>query len=185
MSARIAGVVLGSILLRLVVAVAIAAGLPANTLKLVTAVLVLVVLVVPDSCGGAGSPRRLAMADVSARARTTCATASSTGTADAATGAPTLEAQNISHTFERDTANEVQALIDVSLTLMPGDFVTVVGMNGSGKVDAAERGGGRVPARRGQHQARWRRRHEAGRAPARATCGARVPGPAQGYRHPT
>jgi len=46
---------------------------------------------------------------------------------------PTLEAQNISHTFERDTANEVQALIDVSLTLMPGDFVTVVGMNGSGK----------------------------------------------------
>jgi len=48
MSARIAGVVLGSILLRLVVAVAIAAGLPANTLKLVTAVLVLVVLIVPD-----------------------------------------------------------------------------------------------------------------------------------------
>ena len=38
----------GSILLRLVVAAAIAAGLPANTLKLVTAVLVLLVLVVPD-----------------------------------------------------------------------------------------------------------------------------------------
>ena len=46
---------------------------------------------------------------------------------------PTLEAQNISHTFERDTANEVHALIDVSLTLAAGDFVTVVGMNGSGK----------------------------------------------------
>ncbi len=48
MSARIGGVVLGSILLRLVVAAAIAAGLPANTLKLVTAVLVLLVLVIPD-----------------------------------------------------------------------------------------------------------------------------------------
>jgi len=48
MSARIAGVVMGSILLRLVVAAAIAAGLPANTLKLVTAVLVLVVLILPD-----------------------------------------------------------------------------------------------------------------------------------------
>ena len=46
---------------------------------------------------------------------------------------PTLEAHNINQTFERDSANEVKALIDVSLTLMPGDFVTVVGMNGSGK----------------------------------------------------
>ncbi len=48
LSARIAGVVGGSILLRLVVALAISAGLPANTLKLVTAVLVLLVLILPD-----------------------------------------------------------------------------------------------------------------------------------------
>ena len=48
MGARIVGVVVGSILLRLVVALAIAAGLPANTLKLVTAVLVLLVLILPD-----------------------------------------------------------------------------------------------------------------------------------------
>ena len=46
--ARMAGVVVGSILLRLLVALALAAGLPANTLKLVTAMLVLLVLVVPD-----------------------------------------------------------------------------------------------------------------------------------------
>jgi putative ABC transport system permease protein len=45
---RISGVVSGSILLRLVVALALAAGLPANTLKLVTAVLVLLVLILPD-----------------------------------------------------------------------------------------------------------------------------------------
>jgi putative ABC transport system permease protein len=48
MGARIVGVVVGSIILRLVVALAIAAGLPANTLKLVTAVLVLLVLILPD-----------------------------------------------------------------------------------------------------------------------------------------
>jgi len=48
LGARIAGVVGGSIVLRLVVALALAAGLPANTLKLVTAALMLAVLVVPD-----------------------------------------------------------------------------------------------------------------------------------------
>ncbi|MBP2647390.1 MAG: transporter related protein [Gemmatimonadetes bacterium] len=46
---------------------------------------------------------------------------------------PTLEVRDLSHTFERGTANEVRALSDVNLTLAPGDFVTVVGMNGSGK----------------------------------------------------
>ena len=48
LGARIAGVVGGSILLRLLVALALAAGLPANTLKLVTAILVLLVLILPD-----------------------------------------------------------------------------------------------------------------------------------------
>lgn len=48
LGAGIAGVVGGAILLRLLVALALAAGLPANTLKLVTALLVLVVLILPD-----------------------------------------------------------------------------------------------------------------------------------------
>ncbi|HEX5634453.1 MAG TPA: hypothetical protein VFX50_14530 [Gemmatimonadales bacterium] len=48
---RIAGVVGGSLLLRLLVAVALAAGLPGNMLKLVVAALVLAVLVVPDALG--------------------------------------------------------------------------------------------------------------------------------------
>ncbi len=50
-----------------------------------------------------------------------------------ATPVSTLEVRDLSHTFERDTANEIQALADVNLTLASGDFVTVVGMNGSGK----------------------------------------------------
>ena len=33
---------------------------------------------------------------------------------------PALEVHNLNQTFERDSANEVRALIDVSLTLMPG-----------------------------------------------------------------
>jgi putative ABC transport system permease protein len=50
---RIASVVFGSVLLRLLVAVALAAGLPANLLKLALAALVLAVLVVPDALGRA------------------------------------------------------------------------------------------------------------------------------------
>ena len=88
---------------------------------------------------------------------------------------------NLNQTFERDSANEVKALIDVSLTLMPGDFVTVVGMNGSGKSTLLNLVAGALPTRLGHHQARWRRRDEAGRTPARATCRARVPGSAQGH----
>ena len=45
---RIAGVVAGSVVLRLLVALALAAGLPANMLKLVVALLVLLVLTVPE-----------------------------------------------------------------------------------------------------------------------------------------
>src|SRR5690625_79616 len=44
-----------------------------------------------------------------------------------------LKIDNISKTFFPGTANERKALIDVSLDLAPGDFVTVIGSNGAGK----------------------------------------------------
>ncbi|MGM9619371.1 MAG: ABC transporter ATP-binding protein [Oscillospiraceae bacterium] len=44
-----------------------------------------------------------------------------------------LELKNISKTFNPGTINEKRALIDVSLRLEPGDFVTVIGGNGAGK----------------------------------------------------
>ena len=44
-----------------------------------------------------------------------------------------LEVKNISKTFNPGTVNEKQALRGLSLTLIDGDFVTVIGGNGAGK----------------------------------------------------
>ncbi|MDN6137931.1 MULTISPECIES: ABC transporter ATP-binding protein [Corynebacterium] len=44
-----------------------------------------------------------------------------------------LKIDSISKTFFAGTANERKALVDVSLNLAPGDFVTVIGSNGAGK----------------------------------------------------
>ena len=44
-----------------------------------------------------------------------------------------LEIRNISKTFNPGTINEKKALLDLSLTLKDGDFVTVIGGNGTGK----------------------------------------------------
>lgn len=44
-----------------------------------------------------------------------------------------LKIDKISKTFFAGTANERKALVDVSLDLAPGDFVTVIGSNGAGK----------------------------------------------------
>ncbi len=45
-----------------------------------------------------------------------------------------LKISHISKTFFRGTPNEKKALIDLSLTLNDGDFCTVIGGNGAGKV---------------------------------------------------
>lgn len=44
-----------------------------------------------------------------------------------------LKIQSISKTFNRNTVNEKRALTDLSLSIKDGDFVTVIGGNGSGK----------------------------------------------------
>ena len=44
-----------------------------------------------------------------------------------------LEIRHIYKTFNPGTINEKKALIDVSLTLKDGDFITVIGGNGAGK----------------------------------------------------
>ena len=45
----------------------------------------------------------------------------------------TLELRHVSKTFNAGTITEKKALIDLSLTLEDGDFVTVIGSNGAGK----------------------------------------------------
>ncbi len=44
-----------------------------------------------------------------------------------------LELTHVSKTFNPGTVNEKKALIDLSLHLDPGDFVTIIGSNGAGK----------------------------------------------------
>ncbi|SDM55490.1 ABC transporter ATP-binding protein [Acetanaerobacterium elongatum] len=44
-----------------------------------------------------------------------------------------LQITGVSKTFNAGTINEKKALIDINLTLLPGDFVTVIGGNGAGK----------------------------------------------------
>ncbi len=44
-----------------------------------------------------------------------------------------LYVENVSKTFNAGTINEKKALIDISLHIKPGEFVTVIGGNGAGK----------------------------------------------------
>lgn len=44
-----------------------------------------------------------------------------------------LVLKNVNKAFNAGTVNEKKALIDLSLHLLPGDFVTVIGGNGAGK----------------------------------------------------
>ena len=44
-----------------------------------------------------------------------------------------LELNHISKTFNPGTVNEKKALSDLSLSLKPGDFATIIGSNGAGK----------------------------------------------------
>ncbi|MBQ7688528.1 MAG: ABC transporter ATP-binding protein [Clostridia bacterium] len=46
---------------------------------------------------------------------------------------PALDLLQITKTFNRGTVNEKRALENLSLSLNPGDFVTVIGGNGAGK----------------------------------------------------
>lgn len=44
-----------------------------------------------------------------------------------------LELEHISKTFFPGTVNEKKALLDVSLHMDEGDFITIIGGNGAGK----------------------------------------------------
>lgn len=55
-----------------------------------------------------------------------------------------LNVTHVSKTFFPGTVNERKALVDVSLTLSPGDFVTVIGSNGAGKSTVLNTVAGRI-----------------------------------------
>ncbi len=61
-----------------------------------------------------------------------------------------LKIDSICKTFNRDTVNEKKALISLSLSLKDGDFVTVIGGNGSGKSTMLNAVAGVLPVDSGQ-----------------------------------
>ena len=61
-----------------------------------------------------------------------------------------LKIDRISKTFNRNTVNEKKALIDLSLSIQDGDFVTVIGGNGSGKSTMLNTVAGVLPVDSGQ-----------------------------------
>ena len=44
-----------------------------------------------------------------------------------------LELRNVCKTFHAGTPDEKKALIDISLNIADGDFVSIIGANGAGK----------------------------------------------------
>ncbi len=109
----ITGAVMGSVLFRLLVAIALRGGLNPNDLKLVTAVFVFLALVLP------GLVTRLEQRQAQAPGGGAVARCS--------------RSTPIRKTFNPDTPNEVRALQGVNLALDEGTFVVVIGTNGSGK----------------------------------------------------
>ncbi len=61
-----------------------------------------------------------------------------------------LELKNVTKIFNPGTVNEKVALSDLSLTLNPGDFVTIIGGNGAGKSTMLNMVAGVYPVDEGQ-----------------------------------
>ena len=122
----ICGAVMGSLLFRLMVALALRWGLDPNDLKLITAVFVFAALVLAQ--GVREPPQSSARAE-----RLTMAL---------------LEMRGVYKTFNAGTPDEVRALRGFDLTIEPGSFVVVIGTNGSGKSTTLNAVAGTFPDRR-------------------------------------
>lgn len=93
-----------------------------------------------------------------------------------------LELINIKKAFNRGTINEKKALNGVNIKLDDGDFVTIIGGNGSRKIHDAERHCGRVAGGRRLHHHQRQERHRTFRAPARKVHRQSISGPHDRHR---
>ena len=109
---RVTGVILGSCLYRFIVAVALRLNVPAECLKLVSAIIVAVAIAFPYLKKQMNFYRQKR----AAKAQNAM-----------------LVMRDVSKTFNPGTVNEKCALKNLNLTLKQGDFATIVGSNGAGK----------------------------------------------------
>jgi len=149
---KLAAVLLGSIAYRIIQSIVLQLRfIDANDFKLISAMIIAVALALPTAlpklrkwleARGIVKPAT----PISEQAGTEAGQARQTEATLPAEPAATKDAQaaqaemdtslmvaNISKTFNAGTVNQKNALVDVELTLSPGDFVTVIGGNGAGK----------------------------------------------------
>ena len=120
-----AAVVFGSILYREVIQLALSVGFDPNDMKLISAVLVVLALLLPRMSVFRRMKAR--------RHQRQMAAAAGRGAVSSGSRRRMLDVQNVSKVFFPHTPNERVALDDVSLFLAAGDFVTIIGSNGAGK----------------------------------------------------
>ena len=156
----ITGAVMGSVLFRLLVAIALRWGLNPNDLKLITAAFVFIALIAPALL------RKLKPAAQPTSAQPDM-----------------LEISNLDKTFNPNTPNEVRALRNVSLRLERGSFLLIIGTNGSGKSTLLNAVAGTFIADAGRITLAGRRHHPLARTPSGKTDRPRVSEPVQ--RHGT
>lgn len=130
--------VLGSVVYRIIQTVVLSFNFfEAEDFKLITAVIVAIALSLPlisekiDKLRGKGkaAPQQEKETDAFAAAAQVEAVAEE----EPDLAETSLTVSGISKTFNQGTVNQKNALVDVELTLEPGDFVTVIGGNGAGK----------------------------------------------------
>ncbi len=116
-------VVFGAVIYRLVIQLALSAGMEVNDMKLISAVLVVAALLLPKWKASrswsrpSSAPNATRWSNPPRKKRS----------------APMLEITNLSRTFFPGTVNERKALRNINLSLDAGEFVTVIGSNGAGK----------------------------------------------------
>ncbi|MDR3051130.1 MAG: ATP-binding cassette domain-containing protein, partial [Oscillospiraceae bacterium] len=138
---KLVAVVLGSIVYRIIQSVVLLLKWPPEDFKILSAAIIAAALALPTISAkldpwlirmGWKKPRppqetapALVEASPSAPAEASAASVPA--------GDTSLKVAGISKVFNRGTINQKNALVDVELTLAPGDFITVIGGNGAGK----------------------------------------------------
>ena len=139
---KLISVVLGSVLYRIIQSVVLQLNWPPEDFKLLSAIIIAVALAIPALKGmlepwlvrhGLKKPAQPPQPVADEPLRESEAQQAQQAQQPASQRDTSLLVAKISKTFNAGTINQKNALVDVELTLEPGDFITVIGGNGAGK----------------------------------------------------